>query len=210
VGALTDHLQNLNQGWLYLIVGLLVAVEYAGLLLPGETAAIVAGALSSSGHAHVSVVVLVVVVAAIAGNCVGYEIGRRFGPRLLRLRVLARYERRIGQAMAFLDRRGGMAVFLARFLSFFRSAMPILAGMARMPYRKFAVFNVAGGVIWGTTFVLLGYAAGNSYKKVESVAGRGGAMAAAVIVVGFLAFRHFRKHRSEHAAEVESSRTNSV
>jgi membrane protein DedA with SNARE-associated domain len=201
VGALTDHLQNLNQGWLYLIVGLLVAVEYAGLLLPGETAAIVAGALSSSGHAHVSVVVLVVVAAAIAGNCVGYEIGRRFGPRLLRLRVLARYERRIGQAMAFLDRRGGMAVFLARFLSFFRSAMPILAGMARMPYRKFAVFNVAGGVIWGTTFVLLGYAAGNSYKKVESVAGRGGAMAAAVIVVGFLAFRHFRKHRSEQAAE---------
>jgi membrane protein DedA with SNARE-associated domain len=186
---MTDHLQNLNQGWLYLIVGLLVAVEYAGLLLPGETAAIVAGALSSSGHAHVSVVVLVVVVAAVAGNCVGYEIGRRFGPRLLRLRVLARYERRIGQAMAFLDRRGGMAVFLARFLSFFRSAMPILAGMARMPYRKFAVFNVAGGVIWGTTFVLLGYAAGNSYKKVESVAGRGGAMAAAVIVVGFLAFR---------------------
>src|ERR1700742_2714676 len=107
VGALTDHLQNLNQGWLYLIVGLLVCVEYAGLLLPGETAALLAGALSSSGHAHVSVVVLVVVGAAIAGDCIGYEIGRRFGPRLLQLRFLTRYERRIGQAMAFLDRRGG-------------------------------------------------------------------------------------------------------
>jgi len=177
VGALTDHLQNLSQGWLYLIVGLLVFAEYAGLLLPGETAAILAGALASSGHAHVSVVLVIVVVAAITGDCVGYEIGRRFGPRLLRLRILARYERRIGQAMDFLDRRGGTAVFLARFLSFFRSAMPILAGMSRMPYRKFMTFNVAGGVVWGTTFVLLGYVAGNSYKKVESVAGRGGAVA---------------------------------
>jgi membrane protein DedA with SNARE-associated domain len=210
VSALTDHLQNLNQGWLYLIVGLLVCVEYAGLLLPGETAAILAGALSSSGHAHVSVVVLVVVAAAIVGDCIGYEIGRRFGPRLLRLRFLARYERRIGQAMALLDRRGGVAVFLARFLSFFRSAMPILAGIGRMPYRKFAVFNVAGGVVWGTAFVLLGYAAGNSYTKVESVAGRGGAVAAAVVVVGVLAFRHFRKHRAEEATEAPPPRTNSV
>src|ERR1700710_2177750 len=140
VGALTDHLQNLSQGWLYLIVGLLVFAEYAGLLLPGETAAILAGALASSGHAHVSVVLVIVVVPAITGDCVGYEIGRRFGPRLLRLRILARYERRIGQAMDFLDRRGGTAVFLARFLSFFRSAMPILAGMSRMPYRKFMTF----------------------------------------------------------------------
>ena len=208
--GLTDHLEHLDQGWLYLMVGLLVCVEYAGLLLPGETAAILAGALSSSGHAHVSVVVLVVVAAAIAGDCIGYEIGRRFGPRLLRLRFLERYEHRIAKAMAFLDRRGGMAVFLARFLSFFRSAMPILAGISRMPYRKFMAFNVAGGVVWGTTFVLLGYAAGNSYKKVESVAGRGGAIAAAVIVVGFLAFWHFRKHRAEEAAEVEPPRTESV
>ena len=74
---------------------------------------------------------------------------------------------RLDRARDFLARRGGTAVFLGRFVAFFRAVMPALAGTAGMRYPKFLAFNAAGGIVWGVGFVLLGYLAGNSYAAVE-------------------------------------------
>ena len=197
---------NVGQGWLYLIVGSLVFAEDAlffGFVIPGETAAVLGGVQAYRGGAHLSVVMLIVVAAAIIGDSVGFEVGRHFGVRLLSIRLLRGHQHRLGDALAFLARRGGLAVFLGRFVAFFRATMPALAGISGMPYRRFLTFNALGGLTWGITFVSVGYAAGNSYQAVEKTVGRAAAMIVAVVVVAVLLVLRIRKHRAERAAELE-------
>jgi membrane protein DedA with SNARE-associated domain len=174
-------------GWLVLVVaGLLVFAEDAlliGFLVPGETVTVLAGAAAALGHVPLAGVLLVVVVAAIAGDTAGYGVGRYVGPRLLRSRVLQRRRTRVEDARALLARRGGGAVFLGRWVAFLRAVIPAAAGVARMPYRRFLPWNAAGGVVWGTTVVLLGYAAGASYAQAEKSLGRDVAVVAVVVVV---------------------------
>ena len=107
---------------------------------------------------------------------------------------------RLDRAREFLARRGGAAVFLGRFVAFFRAVMPALAGTAGMRYRRFLAFNAAGGIVWGTGVVLLGYLAGTSYAAVERTVGRGVALAVAGIVLGALAVWRVRAHRTEHSS----------
>jgi membrane protein DedA with SNARE-associated domain len=118
---------------------------------------------------------------------VGFEVGRELGPRLLAVQRLQRHQDRLDKAQDLLRRRGGPAVFLGRFVSFFRAVMPALAGTSRMHYPTFLAYNAAGGLIWGAGFVLLGYLAGHSYAAVASVVGRDVALAigvlAAIVVV---------------------------
>ena len=103
---------------------------------------------------------IVTVVAAIVGDSVGYEIGKHVGTRVLKWDFLQHRRSRVEQAQDFLSRRGGSAVFLGRWVAFFRAVMPALAGTARMPYRKFLAWNAAGGLVWGVAVVMLGYLAG--------------------------------------------------
>ena len=141
--------------------------------------------------------VLVVVVAAIAGDSVGFEIGRRIGPRILALPFMERRRDRLDSAQAFLARRGGSAVFLGRWTAFFRAVMPALAGSARMPYPRFLLFNASGGILWGVTVVLLGYFAGESFGQVEKYLGTGAAVVLAVLVLAGLAVWLVRRRRGE-------------
>ncbi len=200
--SLLERLLTVPAAVVYTMVGLLVFAEdalFVGFVLPGETAAVLGGVAASRGHVQLWAVIVVVVLAAIAGDSVGYEVGRKLGPRILKVRILTRHQRRLDEAQAFLQRRGGSAVFLGRFVAFFRAVMPALAGTARMPYRRFLPFNAAGGLVWGTGFVLLGYLAGNSYVAVERTVGRGGAIAvAAIAVVAVLVWR-IREHRRSRA-----------
>ena len=142
-------------------------------------------------------VLAVVVLAAIVGDTVGYEVGRHLGPRLLELGLLQKRRGRLDDARDFLARRGGSAVFLGRWVAFFRAVMPALAGTARMPYRRFLVFNAAGGLAWGATVVLLGYAVGASYGRVEKVLGRDTAFLVLALVVLAVVVWHIRRSR-EH------------
>jgi membrane-associated protein len=127
--------------------------------------------------------IALVVAAAILGDSAGFEIGHRYGPPILTLPVFARHKRQLAEAQGLLARRGGGAVFLGRFVAFFRALMPALAGIVHMPYRRFLVFNAAGGLVWGTSAVLLGFLAGNSYKSVERTAGQAAAVTVALIVL---------------------------
>jgi membrane-associated protein len=162
-------------GWLVLLVGGLVVFAedalFVGFVLPGETVALLAGASAKLGHVSLTGVLVVVVAAAIVGDTVGYEVGRAVGPRIVENRRLAGRRKQLERAQEFLARRGGSAVFLGRWVAFFRAVMPALAGSARMRYPTFLAWNAAGGVTWGTTVVLLGYLAGASYARVEKTFG---------------------------------------
>jgi membrane protein DedA with SNARE-associated domain len=201
VSHLLDGILGLHPALILTVAALLVFAEdaiFVGFVVPGETAAVLAGVGAGLGHVPLPVAIVVIVLAAIIGDSVGYEVGRLFfGPRVLTSRLLAPHRERILRAQAFLRRRGGIAVFLGRFTAFFRAMMPALAGAAEMPYRKFLFWNAFGGIVWGTGFVLLGYVAGASYHQVEKQVGRGLAIGLAVIVVGLLVVWRVRRSRAE-------------
>jgi membrane-associated protein len=147
MGSVVDHLLSTPTALMYVLVGLLVFAEdalFVGFVLPGETAAILGGVDASRHHVHLAAMIALVVAAAILGDSAGFEIGHRYGPRILTLPVFARHQRQLTDAQRFLARRGGGAVFLGRFVAFFRALMPALAGIAHMPYRRFLLFNAAG------------------------------------------------------------------
>jgi membrane protein DedA with SNARE-associated domain len=200
VTRILNQLLGLHGVVVYVIVGGLVFAEdalFIGFLLPGETAAILGGVAASRGNVSVTVVCVVVVLAAIVGDSVGYEIGARYGTRLLSLRVLRRRQDRIDAARETLARRGGPAVFVGRYVAFLRAVMPFLSGVSHMPYWRFLAFNAAGGLIWGIGSVLLGYLAGNSYTAIERTFGRAVALVVAALVVIILVVWIIRRHRTQ-------------
>jgi membrane protein DedA with SNARE-associated domain len=197
VSGLVERLLDL-PGWVVLaVVGVVVFAEdalFVGFVLPGETVAVLGGVAARFGHVPLQGVLAVAVAAAIVGDSVGYEVGRRLGPRMLRVRLLRERQQGVEQARRFLARRGGTAVFLGRWLALFRALMPALAGIARMPYGRFLAWNALGGVAWGGAVVLLGYAAGASYGTIESRFGTAAAIVlAAAVVLGLAGWRVRRR-----------------
>jgi len=196
--GLVDRLSGLPAPWVYVLVFALVFAEdavFVGFLLPGETAAIVGGVTASTHHTNVYVMSGIVVAAAISGDSVGYEVGKRYGIRVLEVRPLAKRRERVDRARAFLARHGGPAVFLARFVAFFRAMMPFLSGVAHMRYRVFLSFNAVGGVVWGVGNVLLGYIAGAAYQRVAARFGEITAIVVAAIAIVALVVFQIRRHR---------------
>ena len=193
----------------YLLVGLLVfgeAAVFVGFVLPGETAVVLGGVLASRHGIDLRVLVVLVAVAAVVGDSVGYEVGRHFGERVLATRPLRRHEERLQRARGFLRERGAFAVFLGRWTAFLRAVMPGLAGLSRMPYRRFLLYNALGGIAWGTTFCLVGYLAGNSYEAVANRIGMGGVAVTVGVLVALLVGWRVRRRlaaRRERAASPE-------
>jgi membrane protein DedA with SNARE-associated domain len=187
--------------WLVLlVVGLVVFAEdaiFVGFIIPGETVAILGGVAASLGHVPYAAVLIVVILAAVLGDSVGFEVGRHLGGRVVQLRAFDRHRDRIDNAQDFLGRRGGIAVFLGRWTAFLRAVMPALAGMSRMHYPTFLAWNAAGGIAWGATVVTIGYVAGRSYAKVEAYLGRGAAIVVAALVVVAVVVWQVKRHRAE-------------
>lgn len=173
------------------------AALFVGFVLPGETAVLLGGFLASSNHLDIVTLCVLVVIAAVLGDSVGYEVGKHFGPRLLRLKFFRKHQERLDTASALIQRRGGPAIFLGRFTAFARAVMPGLAGLSQMRYRTFLAWNALGGLIWGIGFCLIGYFAGQSYEKVAGDIGTGAAIVFVLVVIGGLVFWHLRRRRSE-------------
>jgi membrane protein DedA with SNARE-associated domain len=192
----------------YIAIGSLAfgeAAAFVGLLLPGEIAVLLGGVLASQGRVSLPIMLMVAAVSAVAGDSAGYEIGRRWGPLLLRSRIGRRHAATIRDAHEYMVRRGGLMVFVGRWTSVLRAIVPAVAGMSRMPYRRFLVFNLIGGVAWATAFTLGGYIAGESYARVEAATGWGtwivGGLLVAWIVTRF-AMRRLRT-RTTNALQSE-------
>jgi undecaprenyl-diphosphatase len=146
----------------------LEASAFVGLVLPGETAVFLGGVLASQHRLSLWLVILVGGLGAIIGDSVGYEVGRHYGNRLLAKfpKWLIKPES-IEKAQDLLRRKGGRAVFIGRFTAALRALVPGLAGSSRLPYRRFLVFNVLGGVLWVAAIALVGYFAGGSFRAAE-------------------------------------------
>ena len=204
MGHITDALLDLHGPIIYGVVAALVFAEAAlffGFVFPGETAIVVAGVLASQHRISFSVLLVIIVLAAVVGDSIGYEIGRRFGDRLLDVKALKKHRSKVDKAHDLLRRRGALAVFIGRFTALLRALMPALAGSARMPYGRFLVFNALGGIAWGIGFTSGGYIAGTAFEHVAQWAGRMLAIAVAMIAVVALVVWSVRRRRRERAEE---------
>lgn len=185
---------------------LLVAVESAGVPLPGETALIAAALLSQPNGAHHFSIVAVIAVAALAaiiGDNVGYALGRYGGRALLnRWGPVARYaERTLPPAERYFARHGGKSVFFGRFIAVLRVTVAWLAGITRMPWWRFFAYNAAGGILWATSIGLLAYYVGKAAADAVSTYGLYAVAVLAVLgVVAFFAHRWWRRRREAETA----------
>jgi membrane protein DedA with SNARE-associated domain len=175
----------------------LVDAESMGVPLPGETALIAAAVLAHRGHLAIGAVIAVAAAAAIAGDNAGYLIGRRGGRWLLtrpgplgshRRRLLERGER-------FFARHGPRAVFVARFVAGARATTAWLAGVNRMPWRTFLLWNALGGVAWAVAIGLLGFFLGAAAERLIRSAGLGAAVAVLVLALAVYAWQRRRARR---------------
>jgi len=149
------------------------AAFFAGFFIPGETALIAAGVLAGLGHVNVLAVAACGILGAVLGDSVGYEIGRQFGPRLRSTRLGRRVKAaHWDRAESFMRRYGGRSVLLGRWAAFGRALIPALAGVTRLRYPTFVMWNALGGLTWATTVVVVGYCAGGSWQEVEQLFGR--------------------------------------
>jgi membrane protein DedA with SNARE-associated domain len=158
----------------YLAVFLGVMLESAGVPLPGETVLIAAGVLVHRGVLDPGDALFFGILGAVIGDQIGYWAGRLGGrPFVLRWgRYAFITPERLGHAEAFFARHGGRAVFLARFVAGLRVFGALVAGTSRMPWGKFALYNVLGGIVWATAAVSLGYFLWASIGLVEHWVGR--------------------------------------
>jgi membrane-associated protein len=187
----------------YLVLFLLVMAESGGVPVPGETALITAGILASQGNLQIELVIVLAAAAAIVGDNLGYQIGRKGGRWLLerpgrfhrqRLQVLASGE-------PFFERHGPKAVFFGRFLLGLRVWASWLAGATHMRWRSFVFWNACGGICWATAIGLLAYFLGHAAGNAIQTFGLFG-LAAVLVVVGGLLIAHFR-HRRRSATSVK-------
>lgn len=200
MGSIANSVLHLHGVWALAIVfglPLLESSMFVGFVFPGETAAILAGVLVYEHRLNMTSAMVAVVLGAIIGDSIGYEVGRRWGTRLLR-GPLSRWVKaeQVERGEGILRRYGGWAVFLGRFTAALRVLIPGIAGTGRMPYRRFLLFNVSGGALWGIGFVLIGYAAGASWHTVAHTAGTAGLIAAAVVAAAIATLVVVRRRRS--------------
>jgi undecaprenyl-diphosphatase len=175
-----------------------------GLVLPGEITLLVAGYLVYHGTLRLPATIVVLSLAAVAGDAVAYSEGRRVGPRL-RSGRLGRWvgRRRWSRADALVLRYGGRAVALGRFVGIVRTLVPRLAGLSGVPYRRVFGWNVLGAVGWVGGSVLLGYLVGDSYQRAADLFGRAtGALLllVAVVIALVLIGRYLGRHRDPVAS----------
>ncbi len=201
-------------GWLlhfhgppaYALVGFLAFAEAAlmvGFFIPGETAVVIGGVLAGLHQVNLEVIMAVVVVCAIVGDSVGFEVGKRSGPWLLERRPL-KGNAAVRRTMAMLEHYGGPAVFFGRFVAFARAIIPGLAGMSGLRYPVFLAFNAMGGLVWGIGYTLLGFIVGLSFQRILSQVGIWSIAVVAAVLIAVIVVRWLlkRRERGRIAAEL--------
>lgn len=161
-GFIADWIVTLGPVWVYTPLFIIIFVE-TGLVvtpfLPGDSLLFCAGIFAADGGGlHLGVLIVLMALAAILGNTSNYWIGRKVGQLIIDSgKVKALTPERIDKTQAMLDKYGALAVFLTRFFPIIRTFAPFLAGVGRMSFPRFTLFNVMGGLTWVCLFTLLGY-----------------------------------------------------
>lgn len=158
-----------------------------GLVMPGDTVVIVAATATTNWFEY-GALLTAVVAGSLGGESVGFALGHYFGPKIR----ASRLGQRIGEshwvrAENYLDRRGGIAVFISRFLPILHSLIPLTVGMSTMRFRKFIAWTTPACIIWATAYVSVGWAAAGSYHRLAQRLHFAGYIFVAIIVLFIVA-----------------------
>jgi membrane protein DedA with SNARE-associated domain len=200
-----DQIAALLSNWGYGAVGVVIALESAGLPLPGETLLIGAAIYARlTGSMTIGAIVGAAAIGAILGDNFGYWIGRRYG-----VGFLERHGARLGLgpdkfrlSQYLFYRWGGAVVFLGRFITLLRIFAALLAGANRLPFKQFLLYNAAGGVVWASIFGFGAYYLTAGFEKVEGGVARFafGALLASLLIL----WRYYRRHEARLMQEADA------
>lgn len=198
--------------WVYAILFAIVFVE-TGLVvmpfLPGDSLLFVAGTIAAVGGLDIGALVVLLIVAAVLGDAVNYSVGHWFGPKVFGWEQSRFFNRAaFDRTHAFYERHGPMTIVVARFLPFVRTFAPFVAGVARMSYPRFALYNVLGGTLWVAGLSTIGYLFGNTAWVKEHFEWVTFAM---IVIPGlpavFEVSRHMLRTRRERRARLPAGRS---
>jgi membrane-associated protein len=167
---LTDIQGMIQFGGVFLVCAIIFVETglFVGFFLPGDSLLVTAGIFAAAGSLNLGWLLALAALAAIAGDQVGYWIGRQAGQALYKREDSFFFKKRhLERAHEFYEKYGGKTIVIARFVPIVRTFAPPVAGAARMDYRRFVLYNIFGGLLWVLSTVLLGYFLGSSIPNVE-------------------------------------------
>jgi undecaprenyl-diphosphatase len=208
---LLHFLEPLYANYGYLVIALGAFFErsvFVGLIVPGDVIIALGGVYASQGKLSVVAVATVGALAALCGESTGYWLGRKQGLKVLRqIPYLNRFERRLGEAEAFFAKRGGWTVAVGRYATAAGAFVPFVAGLSRMSYPRFLLFDVPAVIVWAIAITWFGYAFGNHLEFIDKVLSRFG-LAILVLLVAFFGgrwlYKRIRGRRGAASERVET------
>lgn len=167
---LIDPVKLLREGGFYLLLFVVFAETglFFGFFLPGDYLLFLAGMFVATGKLDVSIYVLLVGLmgAAISGNFVGYWFGKKTGPVLYQREDTFFFKKKyLKAAEEYYKKQGAFALIMGRFIPIVRTFAPIIAGIVKLDFKKFAFYNISGAFLWITSLTLLGFFLGRSFEK---------------------------------------------
>jgi membrane protein DedA with SNARE-associated domain len=190
----------------YLAVFAFVGIESLGIPFPGETMLLTAAIYSgTSGNLSIALVVAAAATGAIVGDNIGFGIGHWGGYRLLVRygKYVRLHQARLKVGRYLFYRHGGKVVFFGRFVSVLRTYAAFLAGVNRMPWWRFLIYNASSGMVWATLYGTGAYYLGREIERVGKPVGIGLAVAAAIVIVAAFIFVRRSESQLEEKAEAE-------
>ncbi|MBU1032561.1 MAG: VTT domain-containing protein [Patescibacteria group bacterium] len=170
-----SKLQNLDElirwGGYIGLIGIVFAETglFFGFFLPGDSLLVTAGLFAAKGDLDVFILLVSLILAAIIGDATGFEIGRVSGKKVFAREDSWLFKKKhLERTQKFYEKHGGKTIIIARFMPIVRTFAPLVAGMAGMKYRRFALFNIVGAITWVTSMVGIGYILGRSVPDIDS------------------------------------------
>ena len=161
IGTFINEYGNFVYAILFIIIFCETGLVFLPFL-PGDSLIFAAGAFAAIGELNIFLLCILIVIAAILGDTVNYEIGKHFGKKILNNKKFTIIkEENLKKAEDLVAKYGGAAVFIARFMPIIRTIVPFVVGIGQLHYPKFIKFNALGGLIWVTLFITIGYLFGN-------------------------------------------------
>jgi membrane protein DedA with SNARE-associated domain len=215
LSAILDFVEGVPPVWRTLVAGVAVMLETSvllGLIVPGDTIVLVASTGVTTVLQYIFMAVAIVL-GALVGESIGFGLGRIFGPKLRASWLGQRIgEQRWEKADRFVKRRGGIAVFISRFLPVFHSVVPLTAGMTPMPYRTFMAWTTPACIIWAFLYVSIGSGAAETFRGLEETVSWAGwifigifAISITLLAVGKTLLQRY-SHVDEEDSEASSSK----
>lgn len=188
----------------YLIIALAIFAERSiliGVVVPADVTLAVGGIFAARGDLEIVAVILIGIAAGIGGESTGYALGRRYGRRLVRsLPLINRLEDRIDQMEDYFEDNGGRAVAFGRFATAGGTFVPFVAGMTKMEFRRFLLFDAIAVTVWAVGVGLAGFLLGNNLEAVDQVLSTLGWIGVGILVLLVVSFVVWKKRRSDQSS----------